>query len=1346
MGILISILCGLAVNAGYDLIKSRLPFQFSGHSIQKAIQEAYKRALQQWTVNRGIRNREEIYLQHHLDEAITQLSENPFAKGSGNDLLALFRAELEKDDRTQGFLHYCLSQDTNKVAHQILQIVHPQETHRSSYANDFFIQEIAPAECYILRTVRLISRPQQTTDDVLPEGECALIDLIARHPRLVILGSAGMGKSTELKQLALRLTDNYCPCHFPLNTFTAARSLEQMLHPQWLNADQPKVLLLDGLDEVLPEDTERVKREIGRLANTYREIPIIVSCRSNFYTLPVDGVGGSLSGFTAATLEPLTAKAVQTYIFQTYPAIDSEEFLFQVHRRGLTVLLENPFWVIAMIEFYQEHKNLGGNITELLEYLIERNFERDAGHYDGSIPLKEQRYELFRSLETVACCMNVVGTRTIPDAEASALLSDREAYRLIRCSGTLAKNDVSDRFKDTWQFKHGYFQEFLTARLLSRQTFDQILVLIRSASDTVLPGWQNTLTLMLNMLPSRSELFQQLVDWFSAHDPAALIAMEPEKLNNDLRTRIFKSIFNYYKEKDIWLDDKKVIQTDYARFGRNDDCIRFLIDEASDSTNSRRIQLNALVTLLYFDYSSTRLGHLIVDRLMVLLHNPDHPDGDYVNLVIGVIGTTGLYRSQDIDTLFERFQHREHRHIRSALYHLALRSGTQEVRIDYFLHGLTKASQSSPERSKTVLLGETSYIYEAIENCRTAAALRRIFAFMLRYPHQLDCHDSDFRKTLPLLIQHAAEAYAIDNTLYFFVKHIFQKTAWWNSLDKWSPDILPFFDLSRTHDRLLLEMIERATEHWKYTQILAKVLRENDCETILDAYKNNLLGHDQLDSICHTLYQSKPQLYESLKDLLEADTDYRFTLLRVPDYKTICRQQTQEEFNILFDRNAFQEACMEIFGVRESLTKEEYEGIYQEIIYSQLSTSEKFFNNSATRWMSEMLDHHILTPLFIQNWCSDPNNENYFIHNICNLLQSQSEDLEISDLQLDYLHRWFDRITPDIDPRKIFVSNSNDYVAFEQHIQSWIILLTRFEFSISDELLLDLTLCCLGSNISNWPISLEYIVQHLNNKQLLPARIVYNLRIGAIDRVPIYESHSDYIFKHRLTEGYDLMVTDLVQKRFRFGHWGTLLVRQFFEYQLSSYLIPHWDKLYLQLQLVVAEQLGRHNWLCPLITDCLPQLYEDCSLEEQRIIYSALIRVGDIRGLEFSIRWAKQYMRSPFSQNGCNPAYFENLDALPALMILLELSYDPQIATDHELDRMLPLVMAGLQHLALAKRDNYGPVTETIHRFMAEHSSLPDILFLNTYLEQMKQEFGVKYAPTYSWHEARQLISQQKLS
>lgn len=1340
MEILISILIGMASNASYDLVKSWLPFKFSDRNIQKAIREAYDRALRQWTVNSNIRDREESYLQTRLQEAIQQLLTNSLIESSGSALLELFRAELEKDNRTQGFLHYCISLDTHTLVRQIHDAIQPKTAPPLSFANDYFIRHITLVEYHIPRIVRLISLPQKESSEILSDRTDSLTDLTIRCPRLVVLGSAGMGKSTELKQLALQLTEICCPFHLPLNTFTGTRTLEQMFASEWLAAGRFKALLLDGLDEVLPEDAERVKREIGRFANVYPEIPIIVSCRSNFYTLPTAGAGGSLNGFAVAALEPLTLATVQTYIVHAHPLIDAEEFLNQVHRQGLVVLLENPFWVIAMVEFYQEHKSLGGSITELLEYLIERNFKRDASHYDGSIPLAEQRHELFRHLETIACCMNITGTRTITDTEVAELLSDREAYRLIRYSGTFSKDET-----DHWQFKHGYFQEFLTVRLLSRQTFDRILPLIRSASDTVLPGWQNTLTLLLNILPKGSTLFGLLVGWLAEHDPAGLIAMEPEKLNVDLRISIFKSIFNYYKEKDIWLDDKKVAQTDYARFGGNDDCIRLLIDEASDLTNSRRTQLNALIALLYFDYSSTQLGHWIIDRLMALLHNPDDQDGDGINLVVGIICTTGLYQSQDIDTLFERFQHREHRHIRSALYHLALRSGTHETRIDYFLHGLTKISQSSPERSKTILLGEVSYIYEAIKSCKTTTAIRRILAFMLRYPHQLDCHDSDFKKMLPILMRHTAEAFAKDNTLYFFVKHIFQKTAWWSSLDRWSQDILPFFDLSQTHERLLHEAIERATERWKYAQILANLLQENDCRTILNAYKNNLLGHDQLDSICHTLHQSKPQLYQSLKDLLESETDFRFILPRFPDNEAIRRQRTREEFDILFDRNAFRDALIELLGSRESLTKEEYEQIHEDDIHTHLSEPERFLNNSVTCWMSDMLDDKVLSLQFIRTWCDDTQNEIYFIHNICRLLRSRSEDLEISDQQLNYLHQWFDRITPNIDPRRVFVNN-NGWVEFEQHIQSWVILLTSFEFSISDELLLDLTLCCFGSGVSqyDWPISLEYIEQHLNNKQLLPERILHNLRMGVINWEPIYDSHADYVFDHQLSEGYELMVKDLVRTRFKIEHWGTILVNQFFEHQLSSYLIPYWDQLDLKLKLAITEQLGLKGWSCPSIANRLPELYDDRTSDEQQSIYAALIRVGDIRGLQFSIQWAKRYKRSPFSQHGCHPAYFETLDALPHLMTLLELSYDPEIETEHDLDCMLPLVMSALQRLALAKRDNYEPVKADILRFMTENPDLPEIRFLNSYLEQMKQEFGIKYAPAYTLSEARQLLLQQQ--
>lgn len=720
MAILISILTGLASSIGYDLIKSGIPVRFSGHNIQKAIREAYDRALKQWAVNNDIRDREESFLQTRLQETIRQLFDNPSIKGCGADLLDLFRAELEKDDRTQGFLHYCIGLDTHTMVREIHDAIQPQPAPPSLFLNDSFIRQITPVEYHIPRTVKLVTLPQKALAETLTDRECSLSDLTIKCPRLVVLGSAGMGKSTELKQLALQLTEVCCPFHFALNTFTGARTLEQMLPSEWLAAGQSKVLLLDGLDELLPEDAERVKREIGRFANVYPEIPIVVSCRSNFYTLPVEGVGGSLSDFAVATLEPLTPAAVQTYITKAHPSVDPESFLNQIHQRGLIALLENPFWVIAMVEFHQEHENLGQSITELLEYLIDRNFKRDASHYDGSIPLTEQRHELFRHLETIACCMNITGTRTITDTEVAELLSDREAYCLVRCSGTFSKDG-----NDHWQFKHGYFQEFLSARLLSRQTFDRILPLIRSASDTVLPGWQNTLTLLLNILPKGSTLFCQLVDWLAEYDPAGLIAMEPEKLNDDLRTRIFKSIFNYYKEKDIWLDDKKVVQTDYARFGGNDDCIRFLIDEACDTANRRRTRLNALNILQSYDFSSCRLNRVIVDRLMQTLAGSDISDDYLIGEIVKSIHAIGP-DYQIINTIYEQLKCSHDDHIRHALYKLLFDNNLHEERIDYFLHGLTISNR---------IWGLERNILDVISQCKTPRTLRRILAF---WTHRID--------------------------------------------------------------------------------------------------------------------------------------------------------------------------------------------------------------------------------------------------------------------------------------------------------------------------------------------------------------------------------------------------------------------------------------------------------------------------------------------------------------------------------------------------------------------------------------------------------------------------------
>lgn len=61
---------------------------------------------------------------------------------------------------------------------------------------------------------------------------------------------------------------------------------------------------------------------------------------------------------------------------------------------------------------------------------------------------------------------------------------------------------------------------------------------------------------------------------------------------------------------------------------------------------------------------------------------------------------------------------------------------------------------------------------------------------------------------------------------------------------------------------------------------------------------------------------------------------------------------------------------------------------------------------------------------------------------------------------------------------------------------------------------------------------------------------------------------------------------------------------------------------------------------------------------------------------------------------------------------LLKLTYNP--------DRILPSVMSGYDTSPLPNKIVYEPVKASIFQFMTENPDLPEIRFLNFYLEQIK--------------------------
>lgn len=556
---------------------------------------------------------------------------------------------------------------------------------------------------------------------------------------------------------------------------------------------------------------------------------------------------------------------------------------------------------------------------------------------------------------------------------------------------------------------------------------------------------------------------------------------------------------------------------------------------------------------------------------------------------------------------------------------------------------------------------------------------------------------------------------------------------------------LTFFDKTGTRERLFTDALKQAKADRYAQSVLEFAITPAFFPLLIQAYQKQIIDSDQLNLICRSTKWDQPEIFESLKQMIETKTDVRIIFPPTFDRDAIYRQHEQEAYDILFDTTGFHKACVDFLGERDSLSSEEYKTLRLNFRKTVHDPGDEFANRSVRRWMSSRTEVQPITLQRIEDWFAQPANmESFAMHCICDALMSKNPP-KVSASQKEYLHRWFDQNIETVDfTQAIYISEGK--LGWSRKTQWLVLLLNRFEFQLSDAILLDLTHCCFQD--PNWqerlPITLEYIEEHLTDKKLLSERIITNIKERTVHINLLYECHAKYIFDHHLTEAYEPIALDLIRSTFDNSRWIDNMIEQLFNANAYEFLTSRWAQMNLNLKLAVARQLskaGDHAF----ISEHLPQLYERCtSMTDQQTVYTLLIAASDIRGLEFSIQWAKRYKHSPFSQHGCHPAYFETLDALPHLMTLLELSYAPEIEPEHELDRMLPLVMSGLQRLALAKRDNYESVKAAILRFMTENPNLPEIRFLNSYLEQMKQKFGVKYAPVYTLSEARQLLFQQK--
>jgi len=245
------------------------------------------------------------------------------------------------------------------------------------------------------------------------ERRVEALSAVKDYPKLMVLGKPGAGKTTLLKSLAVEcvqpeteLFAHLVPLFVTLREFAKEASKTQswklldyltwLLAERWNGCDRPSaeqiltqgraLVLLDGLDEVPPNDLESVLdavREFG-----YRFNRLVITCRTQSQQY--------LDGFTDVEVADFTPQQVDRFVDNWFKIVDSgsqvslapqlQQQLRATQNKPIAELAVTPVLLNLICVVFQ---NQQGNLPEKRFDLYDKAMRKLLERLDGRAPIDE---------------------------------------------------------------------------------------------------------------------------------------------------------------------------------------------------------------------------------------------------------------------------------------------------------------------------------------------------------------------------------------------------------------------------------------------------------------------------------------------------------------------------------------------------------------------------------------------------------------------------------------------------------------------------------------------------------------------------------------------------------------------------------------------------------------------------------------------------------------------------------------------------------------------------------------------------------------------------------------------
>ncbi len=414
---------------------------------------------------------------------------------------------------------------------------------------DTLAHGVAPAEMSPLR--RFAS--QQIAERPIPSDVWTLIQ---NDPRTVILGGAGMGKTTALKYITLQLARAAehdlgagdpvaIPIFIKLNALGGERSVEGMIlnilrgygiGQSWTEADvraflrgshtdfpaAKVIFVMDGLNEIQGDTAtgQMLNQFIRRYSDRHR---FIMTCREQDY-LPIHS-------FKTVVLQPLTRYDIETFLVKYMRQEQGKRVAREIFSDPqLIELAQTPLALYMFTQLAKKAetlpKNRGVMFDQFTDYLLERvdsEWWKIFGRSRSKTPLAlrkqvlaqlglymQQHRQLTISKRQwyVIIAKTYVKYHNLPDdaIEQVKYSTIEDIHEEIKFSGLIGYSSNIEQHR--LEFAHHTYQEFFTALALKLEAASVIQMV---ATPDALQRWFGTLVLLFGISTQKTALFSEIL-------------------------------------------------------------------------------------------------------------------------------------------------------------------------------------------------------------------------------------------------------------------------------------------------------------------------------------------------------------------------------------------------------------------------------------------------------------------------------------------------------------------------------------------------------------------------------------------------------------------------------------------------------------------------------------------------------------------------------------------------------------------------------------------------------------------------------------------------------------------